>query len=125
MSFFLLMQAMKVHYMKLFLRGLNLSFPERKLLKKLVKKLVWYKPESRKVFVDGGVAIIDQWICAHASYFVGSYESTFSFRIREDRQLLGMTREDTFNDMCGAKDNENDPHSCEKPSYWHREGPSS
>ena len=101
-----------------------LSFLERKALKKLVKNLVWYKPQNRHIYGDGGVAIIDQWICAHASYFVGSYESTFSFRIREDRQLLGMTQEDTFNDICGIKDNENDPHSCEKPSYWHREGPS-
>lgn len=96
---------------------------ERKLLKKLVKNIVWYKPENHHLYGDGGVAIIDQWICAHASYFVGSYESTFSFRIREDRQLLGMTQDDTFNDICGVKDNENDPHSCEKPSYWHREGP--
>ena len=95
---------------------------ERKLLKKLVKNVVWYEPEVHHLYGDGGVAIIDQWICAHASYFVGSYESTFSFRIREDRQLLGRTKEDTFNDICGVKDDENDPHSCEKPSHWEREG---
>ena len=69
-------------------------------------------------FGDGGVAIIDQWIAAHAKYFVGTHESTFSFRIREDRQLMGLTRQATFNDLCGKKDNENDPNSCQKPSYW-------
>jgi len=100
------------------------NFLERKLLKKLVTNLVWYKSKNPHLYGDGGVAIIDQWICAHATYFVGSFESTFSFRIREDRQMLGMTREDTFNDFCGIKDDENDPHSCEKPTYWHRETPS-
>ena len=41
-----------------------------------------FKPskEELKEFGDGGVAIIDQWIAAHASYFAGSHESTFSFR---------------------------------------------
>ena len=67
---------------------------------------------------DGGVAIIDQWIAAYAKFFVGTHESTFSFRIREDRQLMGLTRQTTFNDLCGKEDNENDPDSCLKPSYW-------
>ena len=49
----------------------------------------------------------------------GSYESTFSFRIREDRQLMGFSKESTFNVLCGSKEaDENDPHSCKKPSYW-------
>ena len=52
-------------------------------------------------------------------YYIGSYESTFSFRIRDDRQLMGFSKEATFNDLCGPKDaDENDPHSCDRPIYW-------
>ena len=36
--------------------------------------------EELREFGDGGVAIIDQWIAAHATYFTGSHHSTFSFR---------------------------------------------
>ncbi len=46
---------------------------EKELLGGLVRNLVWYQPshsELRK-FGDGGVAIIDQWIAARATYFVG------------------------------------------------------
>ena len=50
----------------------------------------------------------------------GSHDSTFSFRIREDRQMMGFSKESTFNNLCGSREgsNENDPHSCEKPTYW-------
>ena len=86
----------------------------------MVKGLVWYTPtdEELRTFHDGGVAIIDQWIAAHAKFFIGTSYSTFSYRIREDRQFLGFSKESTFNDICGPHDNEHDPHSCEKPSYW-------
>ncbi|CAF4130033.1 unnamed protein product, partial [Rotaria magnacalcarata] len=50
---------------------------------------------------NGGKAIVDQWICAHARYFIGSYESTFSFRIQEDREILGFEQDSTFNRLCG------------------------
>ena len=39
---------------------------------------------------DGGIAIIDQLIASHAKYFIGSYESTFSFRIQEEREIMGF-----------------------------------
>ena len=48
----------------------------------------------------------------------GTIESTFSYRIREDRQLMGFSKESTFNQLCGPNTDENDPHSCPKPSYW-------
>ena len=51
------------------------------------------------------------------NYYVGTAESTFSFRIREDRQLMGFSRESTFNQLCGGQA-DNDPHSCGSPSYW-------
>lgn len=51
-------------------------------------------------------------------YLLGTFESTFSFRIREDRQLMGFSREDTYNQLCGSKDNESDHTSCAPPTYW-------
>ena len=51
-------------------------------------------------------------------FSLGSFESTFSFRIHEDRQLMGFSKESTFNQLCGMKDNENDPSSCTPPTYW-------
>ena len=33
-------------------------------------------------------------------YFVGSAESTFSFRIQEEREILGFEAESTFNMLC-------------------------
>ncbi|KAK7085637.1 GDP-fucose protein O-fucosyltransferase 2 [Halocaridina rubra] len=61
---------------------------------------------------DGGVAIIDQIICSHARYFIGSYESTFSFRIQEEREILGFPVDTTFNRLCGKKS------KCEQPAKW-------
>ena len=47
--------------------------PEKEMLGGLVKDLVWYQPSHSELrqFGDGGAAIIDQWIAAHATYFVG------------------------------------------------------
>ena len=86
----------------------------------MVKGLVWYTPTNTELrnYGDGGVAIIDQWIAAHAKYFVGTAYSTFSFRICEDRQFLGFSKDSTFNDLCGPSKAEHDPHSCDKPTYW-------
>lgn len=50
---------------------------------------------------DGERAIIDQWICSNAALFVGTYGSTFSFRIQEERELLGFSPNTTFNALCG------------------------
>ena len=63
---------------------------------------------------DGGVAIIDQWICAHARFFVGSYVSTFTFRIHEEREILGFSQTATYNRLCGDEE----PKDCEQPSKW-------
>ncbi|VDM59864.1 unnamed protein product [Angiostrongylus costaricensis] len=62
---------------------------------------------------DGAVAIIDQWICAHARVFVGSHVSTFSYRIQEDREILGFAPNTTFNRLCPDKLN-----NCEQPAKW-------
>ena len=75
-----------------------------------------YQP-SKELFrelKDGGMAIIDQWICAHARVFVGTYVSTFSFRIQEEREILGFKQETTYNRLCGDEE----PTLCEQPTKW-------
>ncbi|XP_055876927.1 GDP-fucose protein O-fucosyltransferase 2-like [Biomphalaria glabrata] len=74
-----------------------------------------YEPtlEIKKKIKDGGVAIIDQWICAHARYFIGTRESTFSFRIQDEREILGFNPDTTFNRLCHEKDK-----TCEQPTRW-------
>ena len=78
--------------------------------------LVKYEPSRSvlKKYGDGGVAIIDQWICAHGKYFVGTKESTFSFRIQEERDILGFNPDTTFNCLCSDKE----IGKCEQPTRW-------
>lgn len=87
------------------------------LRKELV--VVRYIPTAEKLqtFGDGGVAIIDQWICVNARYFIGSEPSTFTFRIQEERLLKGFVRETTHNRLCydGLKVGD---EGCEPTSYW-------
>lgn len=77
-------------------------------------ELVRFKPtiDIKNKYRDGGVAIIDQIICSYARYFIGTHESTFSFRIQEEREILGFAENTTFNSLC--KDSKN----CKKPSVW-------
>lgn len=88
---------------------------EFSILKRHLPGAIRFQPnlELRKEMGDGGVAIVDQWICAHARYFTGSYESTFSFRIQEEREILGFSPETTFNRLCG-----NNQTECKQPSRW-------
>lgn len=79
-------------------------------------QLVFYKPNDLNElyeFKDGGIAIIDQLVCAHARYFIGTYESTFSFRIQEEREILGFDPRTTFNILCLEKK----PFSCESTKW--------
>ena len=70
--------------------------------------------DIKQKYKDGGVAIIDQWICAHGRYFIGTSQSTFSFRIQEEREILGFHPDTTFNRFCG----DGEEHPCERPSKW-------
>lgn len=93
----------------------NHEFEEFKSYLKEVATVVRYVP-SKKILEthrDGGIAIIDQWICSHARYFIGTFESTFSFRIQEEREILGFPPETTFNRLCGDQQK-----SCEQPARW-------
>lgn len=90
-------------------------FSEVNYLKSKLPLVKYDSPkEILKKYRDGGVAIIDQWICAHAQYFVGTCESTFSFRIHEERDILGFHGDKTFNCLCGDKK----IGKCEQPSRW-------
>ncbi|PSN31421.1 GDP-fucose protein O-fucosyltransferase 2 [Blattella germanica] len=78
-------------------------------------QILRYRPSEivRQSYKDGGIAIIDQIICSHARYFIGTHESTFTFRIQEEREIMGFDSLTTFNRLCG--DNEK---KCSKPSVW-------
>ncbi|XP_041700648.1 GDP-fucose protein O-fucosyltransferase 2 isoform X1 [Coregonus clupeaformis] len=84
-------------------------------LKKMLPEMTRFEPtwEDLELLKDGGVAIIDQWICAHARYFIGTSVSTFSFRIHEEREILGFDPKTTYNRFCGDSEKE-----CEQPTHW-------
>ncbi|XP_051478701.1 GDP-fucose protein O-fucosyltransferase 2 isoform X2 [Apus apus] len=88
---------------------------EIELLKKLLPEMVRFEPswEELELYKDGGLAVIDQWICAHARYFIGTSVSTFSFRIHEEREILGFDPKTTYNRFCGEKEK-----NCEQPTHW-------
>ncbi|KAF6019994.1 POFUT2 [Bugula neritina] len=81
---------------------------EYKTLKGLLSKyeLYRFRPSKKELskLLDGGVAVVDQWIAAHARHFIGTSTSTFSTRIFEERSLLGMSPDSTFNRVCGEKE---------------------
>ncbi|CAH2062485.1 unnamed protein product, partial [Iphiclides podalirius] len=83
-------------------------------LKNFGYKVYFYTPSKSElsVYREGGVAVIEQIICSHAAYFVGTHESTFSFRIQEEREILGFDSRTTFNRLCP------DTGKCEEPSKW-------
>lgn len=46
-------------------------------------------------------------------FFVGTSVSTFSFRIHEEREILGFDPKTTYNRFCGDTEKE-----CEQPTHW-------
>ena len=78
-------------------------------------RVVRYRPSEAELrdFRDGGVAIIDQIVCSHARYFIGTRESTFTFRIQEEREMMGFREEETFDMLC--RDGEEE---CEGGTQW-------
>jgi len=79
-------------------------------------RFVHFTPESnvqRHQLKDGGVAIVDQLICSFARHFVGTYESTFTYRIYEEREILGFSKSSTFNTFCKALGG-----NCARNAIW-------
>eukprot|EP00042_Codosiga_hollandica_P022854 m.87112 g.87112 ORF g.87112 m.87112 type:complete len:263 (-) comp50958_c0_seq3:100-888(-) len=56
--------------------------------------------KKQPLFSEGQRAIIDQIICASADVFLGTAESTFTYRITEERDLLRKSSETTYNTFC-------------------------
>lgn len=95
------------------------SRPEYKDLKSYLRRAKLYRFTAdtfveRNALKDGGIAIVDQIICSHARYFMGSQESTFTYRIYEEREILGFPKDATFNTLCKNEDGSD----CEKNSVW-------
>jgi len=84
---------------------------ERGLKHLKVVRFVPTKAELKK-FGDGGVAIIDQAVCRQARYFIGTKDSTFSFRIQEEREVRGFPLADTFDMLCPQQG------ECERGTEW-------
>ncbi|XP_049641427.1 GDP-fucose protein O-fucosyltransferase 2 isoform X2 [Suncus etruscus] len=84
-------------------------------LRRLLPEMVRFEPTwgELELYKDGGVAIIDQWVCAHARVFIGTSLSTFSFRIHEEREILGFDPKTTYNRFCGDQED-----ACEQPTHW-------
>lgn len=81
--------------------------------------LNWFRfqaSESTEQLNDGQIAIVDQWIASHAILFVGTYDSTFSFRIQEEREILGFEPNTTFNALCPKCDQIF--QLCKQESQW-------
>ncbi|XP_026073405.1 GDP-fucose protein O-fucosyltransferase 2-like isoform X1 [Carassius auratus] len=106
---------LKKHKLQQVFVATNADEEELSKLKRMLPEMVRYEPtcEDLKLLKDGGVAIIDQWICAHGRYFIGTSVSTFSFRIHEEREILGFDPKTTYNRFCGDDENE-----CEQPTHW-------
>ncbi|KAB1283683.1 GDP-fucose protein O-fucosyltransferase 2 [Camelus dromedarius] len=84
-------------------------------LRRLLPEMLRFEPtgEELELYKDGGVAIVDQWVCAHARVFIGTSVSTFSFRIHEEREILGLDPRTTYNRFCGDEE-----PACEQPTHW-------
>lgn len=61
---------------------------------------------------DAEVSIIDQIIASKSRHFIGTHSSTFSYRIREDREIMHFPIASTFNDLCPSE------KECEQPAKW-------
>ncbi|MBN3273322.1 OFUT2 fucosyltransferase, partial [Polyodon spathula] len=51
----------------------------------------------------------------YLGYFIGTSVSTFSFRIYEEREILGFDPKTTYSRFCGEKQKETD---LEQPTHW-------
>lgn len=47
-------------------------------------------------------------------YFIGTFESTFTYRIYEEREIMGFPIKSTFNTFCKNED----LSKCEQNSVW-------
>uniref|UniRef100_A0A914YBM1 GDP-fucose protein O-fucosyltransferase 2 n=1 Tax=Panagrolaimus superbus TaxID=310955 RepID=A0A914YBM1_9BILA len=79
-------------------------------------KLYSFMPQT--LLSDGAISIIDQIIASKARYFIGTHSSTFSYRIREDREIMHFSLESTFNNFCKYSKDIGNKDKCEQPAKW-------
>ena len=91
----------------------EISVLKKHLGPELEMKIFKPEPDQLEDLKDGGVAIMDQIICSHARYFIGTRESTFTFRIQEEREMMGFREQDTFDMLCTEN-----LYECESGSKW-------
>ncbi|XP_007452568.1 PREDICTED: GDP-fucose protein O-fucosyltransferase 2 [Lipotes vexillifer] len=106
---------MKTHQLDRVFVATDAARKELDGLRRLLPEMVRFEPtwEELELYKDGGVAIVDQWVCAHARFFIGTSVSTFSFRIHEEREILGLDPKTTYNRFCGDEE-----EACEQPTHW-------
>ena len=66
----------------------------------------------------GQIAMIDQWICVNSELFIGSMDSTFTFRIQEERQKYHYPPSKTFNALCPRCDQRIMLKLCRQNELW-------
>ncbi|GMT20193.1 hypothetical protein PFISCL1PPCAC_11490, partial [Pristionchus fissidentatus] len=74
-----------------------------------------FRPSPDEKLIDGAAAIVEQIICSWARAFAGSHQSTFTYRIQEDREIRGFPAETTFRRLCP---DDVRMHGCEQPAKW-------
>ena len=87
----------------------------------VLKTFYWFdtcKTDLSFLIAPGGIDIVAlNWIPSIAlpfpRYFIGTSVSTFSFRIHEEREILGFDPKTTYNRFCGDSEKE-----CEQPTHW-------
>lgn len=91
-------------------------------LKKLLGRLRAHRYRASErpfAFGPGADAIVEQIVCSRAALFIGTYDSTFTFRIQEEREILGMRPDRTFETFCGRKAMQlGGGHMCRNNSVW-------
>lgn len=75
---------------------------------------------DREDLHPGEIAIIDQWIASHGRAFIGTFQSTFTFRVFEERQIMNFSPSSTHNLFCPdrLKNSDEDDDCCSRPTIW-------
>jgi hypothetical protein len=82
-----------------------LIIPEIQELRSLLNKeqirlISMSSSDSDCSLTEGECAVLDQILCSLAAYFIGTEDSTFTFRIFEEREILGFDPELTYSYLC-------------------------
>uniref|UniRef100_A0A8C9JW21 GDP-fucose protein O-fucosyltransferase 2 n=1 Tax=Panthera tigris altaica TaxID=74533 RepID=A0A8C9JW21_PANTA len=74
-----------------------------------VRKGTWLRLRPRPTHREGGLCVT----VPRGRFFIGTSVSTFSFRIHEEREILGLDPRTTYNRFCGDLE-----EACEQPTHW-------